>query len=306
MDQHPLILHHYDLSPFSEKIRVMLGYTGLDWLSVKTSEMPPRPGLAPLAGGYRRIPVAQSGSDVFCDTRTITAEIARRSGRAELALEGCGQPVRDFVRDVDLTIFLACVMSTIGPGFNRKAAGGLSLWKTLRLIWDRLLMAAGARTRGVSPKNARRHVRTHLERLEQMLEQDFLFGDRPNIGDFAAYHGLWFVRKLTCRHELEAFPRVTAWMDRIAAFGHGNPREIRPEEALEIARESEPETVDAGNDDPNVGKEVSICPDDYGRIPVTGELVSQTDSGWIVRRETPETGVVHVHFPRQGFVMSER
>ncbi|HBC20217.1 MAG TPA: glutathione S-transferase family protein, partial [Alcanivorax sp.] len=50
-----LILHHYALSPFSEKVRAMLGYAGLDWQSVTVREMPPRPMLAPLAGGYRKI-----------------------------------------------------------------------------------------------------------------------------------------------------------------------------------------------------------------------------------------------------------
>lgn len=42
-----LILHHYALSPFSEKVRAMLGYAGLDWQSVTVREMPPRPMLAP-------------------------------------------------------------------------------------------------------------------------------------------------------------------------------------------------------------------------------------------------------------------
>jgi glutathione S-transferase len=29
-----LILHHYSLSPFSEKIRLMLGYAGMPWQSL--------------------------------------------------------------------------------------------------------------------------------------------------------------------------------------------------------------------------------------------------------------------------------
>ena len=36
-----LILHHYTLSPFSEKARAMLGYAGLQWQSVTVAEMPP-------------------------------------------------------------------------------------------------------------------------------------------------------------------------------------------------------------------------------------------------------------------------
>ncbi|MFN2361014.1 MAG: glutathione S-transferase N-terminal domain-containing protein, partial [Marinobacter sp.] len=40
------ILYHYAMSPFSEKIRVMLGYAGLSWQSVTVKEMPPRPVLS--------------------------------------------------------------------------------------------------------------------------------------------------------------------------------------------------------------------------------------------------------------------
>ena len=50
-----LILHHYAMSPFSEKIRAMLGYAQVNWQSCITREMPPRPLLARLAGGYRKI-----------------------------------------------------------------------------------------------------------------------------------------------------------------------------------------------------------------------------------------------------------
>ncbi len=55
------ILHQYPTSPFSEKIRLMLGYAGIDWLSVQVREMPPRPLLEPLAavhvqGGGHRVP----------------------------------------------------------------------------------------------------------------------------------------------------------------------------------------------------------------------------------------------------------
>ena len=71
-----MILHHYPMSPFSEKIRLMFGYADMEWLSVISPESPPRPIVEPLVGGYRRIPVAQSGADIFCDSRLIADEIA--------------------------------------------------------------------------------------------------------------------------------------------------------------------------------------------------------------------------------------
>ena len=38
-----LVLHHYEGSLFSEKIRLMLGYYGLSWESVEVSPIMPRP-----------------------------------------------------------------------------------------------------------------------------------------------------------------------------------------------------------------------------------------------------------------------
>lgn len=36
-----LILHHYDLSPFGEKVRLALGYKGLAWHAVEVPIWPP-------------------------------------------------------------------------------------------------------------------------------------------------------------------------------------------------------------------------------------------------------------------------
>ena len=70
-----IILHHYDTSPFSEKVRLMLGVKDLAWRSVIQPVIMPKPDLIPLTGGYRRIPVMQQGADVYCDTQAILARL---------------------------------------------------------------------------------------------------------------------------------------------------------------------------------------------------------------------------------------
>ena len=47
-----LILHHYDTSPFSEKIRVIFGLKGLAWHSVIQPVIMPKPDLTPLAARW--------------------------------------------------------------------------------------------------------------------------------------------------------------------------------------------------------------------------------------------------------------
>ncbi len=59
-----IILHQYDLSPFSEKARVALGIKRLEWLACDQPVIMPKPALLPLTGGYRKIPVMQIGADI--------------------------------------------------------------------------------------------------------------------------------------------------------------------------------------------------------------------------------------------------
>ena len=61
-----LILHHYPTSPFSEKIRLIMGYKKLAWKSVIVPQIQPKPDVVALTGGYRKTPFLQVGSDIYC------------------------------------------------------------------------------------------------------------------------------------------------------------------------------------------------------------------------------------------------
>ncbi|BES72805.1 glutathione S-transferase family protein [Marinobacter nanhaiticus D15-8W] len=296
-----LILHQYAMSPFSEKIRAMLGYTGQSWRAVTVREMPPRPNLVPLADGYRKIPVAQIGADIFCDTRTISREIARMTGKPELALENNSQEVQDFVRQVDLEIFLACIVASGGGGLLIKLIRNTSLIDAYKFLKDRIEMAKKSRVKSMSPKQAKARVAEHVSDLERRLDQDFLFGDRPCIADFSTYHGLWFVCDVAEKDVLGNAPRVRAWMDRIRRFGHGTVEQISAEEALEIAHARLPRPLPSSRANDAIGQTVRIAPDDYGRIPVKGTLVADDGESWVVAHEHPRVGTVNIHVPQQGF-----
>ena len=72
-----IILHHYGLSPYSEKIRSILGYKKLAWHSVTAPVIMPKPDVVALTGGYRRAPAMQLGRDIYCDTRLICRVLDR-------------------------------------------------------------------------------------------------------------------------------------------------------------------------------------------------------------------------------------
>ncbi|OZB20628.1 MAG: glutathione S-transferase [Marinobacter sp. 34-60-7] len=296
-----VILYHYAMSPFSEKVRAMLGYAGLEWASVTVPEMPPRPVLEKLTGGYRKIPVAQMGADVFCDSRTIAAEIARLANKPELVLEDQPQAVRDFVSKVDLEIFLACVISASDGRLLKKLIQETSLFHALKFLADRIGMGRKAKVKAVGGKQAKQTVMAHIADLEQRLGDDFLFGASPCIADFSAYHGLWFVCDLAGKPWLRDYPKTRAWMARVQAFGHGRPHPMSAEAALAQATEAEPVAITEPGGHAWLGQTVSVAPSDYGRDPVTGTLVAASDRRFILSRQGLGSGPVHVHFPAEGF-----
>src|SRR6478736_2506968 len=102
---HRIILHHFDESPFSEKIRLIFGLKNVAWTSVLISRIMPRPDLMPITGGYRRTPVMQIGADIYCDTQCITRELERRFPGAD-AVSGRMQGSCLRHRDVDGQSFL--------------------------------------------------------------------------------------------------------------------------------------------------------------------------------------------------------
>ena len=141
------------------------------------------------------------------------------------------------------------------------------------------------------------------------IGNDWLLGSEPSFGDVTAYMNFWFVANMHPGGAklIAAHPHVQTWMQRVAALGHGERQEISAEEALRRGTEASPETAESSSAqlaNAGVGDRVQVMPDDYGRIPVTGELVGLSEQRLSVRREDEEAGEVVVHFPRTGFLLN--
>lgn len=301
-DAPEMILHHYGMSPFSEKIRLMFGFAGLPWKSLQSPEMPPRPNVDPLSGGYRRIPIAQMGADIFCDTRLIANEVAALGNLPELALPGCSQEARDYSAYLESHVFWATVLSipigtTLKQLFRTIGLGG-----TVKFLVDRAGVGRASRMKMPSGKQAVEQYSAHLSELEQRLQADFLFGGAPCHADFAAYHTMWFKLVVAELEMPDGFPGIEAWYERMGQFGHGQRQEIAPGDAFAAARDASPRALEPDLIlDSAIGSQVKISPSDYGLDSVSGILVGSSSERWVLARDTTQFGPVHVHFPREGF-----
>ncbi|MEO6698435.1 MAG: glutathione S-transferase family protein [Paraperlucidibaca sp.] len=298
-----LILHHYYLSPFSQKVRSMLGYAGLEWQSVRIESAPPRPALEQLAGGYRKVPVAQIGADIFCDTVIIAAEITRLSGKPDISLGRASEAEQAYARHTDVKIFFACLFAAGSWALAKTVWREMTMRAIVRFFADRVQIGRTSSVRSAPPSAAKAVVRKHLVATEARLQDhDFLFADVPHHADFSTYHSLWFMRDIGQSSLLADFPKTNAWMDRIGAFGEGERGEISADAALLAATSAEPRAIAAEHKtDARVGQRVRISPVDYAKDPTEGVLVGVSDERFIIARETPALGVVHVHLPQVGY-----
>ena len=302
-----IILHNYPQSPVAEKVRTGFGFKNLTWRSVGIPRIPPKPKLTPLTGGYRRTPVMQIGADVYCDSRCILREIERRFPEPTLFPEGHGGLGYSLSRWIDGALFdlgvklvLSAQVDTLDPDF---AADRGRLY--LGPDW-----AEGLRKANAELPHLAAQMRGQLGWIDTMLSQgtNFLTGDTPGYVDALAYHVVWFVRGRWAGGPalLSEFPALEAWENRVFDQGHGSVSELDPDEALAIARESDPTTQEQS--DPNdpqglkPGMTVSVGPDvDGGEQDVNGTVQAVSRETIAVNRTDDDLGAMCVHFPRVGY-----
>lgn len=295
-----LILHHYDMSPYAEKIRLALGHKGLAWGSVKTPMVLPKPDHFELTGGYRRVPVLQIGADVYCDSHLIVRVLDRIKPEPPLSPRGREVEEVAFSRWAETT-FMMVIQAFFGIGGifpeefveDRKKtmlAPGTDLSQAPKLLPTKLVQ-----------------IRANLERLDRQLAdgRDFVLGDAACAADLSAYHPMMML----AIHErtaalLPPFPRVGAWLERVRAIGHGSPSPLEAARAIEIARDARPAPFEGDPvlpDGMKVGTPVVVLHDEYGSGVVAGELAASDLHEIAVRRLTERAGEVVVHFPRDDF-----
>lgn len=298
-----MILHHYEISPFSEKIRLMFGYCDAQWQSAITPAMPPRDIVDPLAGGYRRIPVLQIGADIICDTKLISSELAARYNKPELSFETCGEEVAKYSHYVDTVIFMASIQAASPVKLLLTVFKLFSPIQGVRFIKDRSKFRRTSSVKKISREKASELLIQHFNNMESRLQSHpYLFGDSPTIADFSAYHNLWFSQRNNGAKPDTQRPNINRWLKAMKQFGHGQRSETNRTSVFAIAKETSAAPIPASmTQSEKIGKKIAIQPDDYAKISVSGTLVGEDDQRWIIARETQEFGTIHVHFPKLGF-----
>jgi len=306
-----LILHHYTTSPFSEKVRTILGAKKLPWKSVFIPPIMPKPDVEVLTGGYRKTPFLQIGADMYCDSALIADVLEHLQPEPTLYPQPEKGMSRILAQWAATSLFWAAMAWSLPPKGAAEVFAKAPPEAIKAFGEDRGKMSAGNMTR-LRPADATGAYKSYLRRLSDMLDdKPFLLGEVPCIADFSAYHPLWYTRRIEAvKGILDLTPAVLDWMDRMAAIGHGTSSKFSSDEAIAVAKAATPHTLltdSTFQDDHGIalGSAVTIRAESFGLEETAGTLVAATRTHYTLERSSERTGTVHVHFPRIGYVLKK-
>jgi len=298
-----LILHHYAGSPFSEKMRLILGFKRMSWRSVIVPAILPKPDVMALTGGYRRTPFMQIGADIYCDTTLMCRVIDTLNPEPPLYPASTAGMAEILAQWADTTLFWTAVPFTMQPAGITHVLAGAPPEALKAFGADRAAMSPNLRRATLADGAAQLH--TYLGRLEHLLDdgRPFLLGALPSIADFSAAQSVWFIRLAPpVATLLEAYPRLQAWYQKVSGFGRGEFTMMSSAEAIAVAAQGmTAATSFVAETGLAEGDEVTVTPTDYAHDPVIGRLVGLGPQEVVIARSDERAGTVHVHFPRIAF-----
>ncbi|KAM0426448.1 hypothetical protein ACHAPT_008139 [Fusarium lateritium] len=298
-----IYLHHFQTSPFAEKVRLILGLKSLQWKSVDAELVMPKPNLTALTGGYRKIPVMQIGADIYCDSRLIAEELEKRYPTPTIYPVGSRSLCLALSEWTDRSLHLAS--SGLAIGANKRDFPN-TLMEDRKKFFEGYMDIENIEAEVPHLKS---QLRAHAGLIEQQLSDGrrFWLGEEPSLADFHAYVEIWTVRAFvpSATEILGGFQKMSEWEDRVKEIGHGEMTTATVEEAHEVARVNTALPGQGVGVDNFLGLSgddlVTVVPDDYGKEPVVGRLVALSLREVAVEREDAMVGKVTVHFPRIGY-----
>ncbi len=301
-----LILHQYDISPFSQKAQKMMGLKELSWQSVEMPMIAPKPDVEAFTGGYRGTPVLQIGRDVFIDNWMIARALD------EFDASGPAINAQGGLREAALYAWGERLFT---PLLHAALAAYQSEWDADFLAdRKRVFPDVDFDTLDVSDPDRRSQVRAYLGTVEAQLglNQDFLGGAQADSCDIHVWGMVWMIHSAlpALMPIVETFPRLTDWYERVSALGTGDREDVKIDIAWQSLKDGParplPDTPDQEPLAPWVGEVVDIAAGSADRGSASGRLLA-VDHEQVVLGVEPISGeAAQVWFPRFGYHLKQR
>lgn len=192
-----LDLYQFELSHYSEKVRFILDYKGLNYRKIEVT-----PGIGQFElmrlSGQRQVPVLKDGDTVVADSTEIANYLERK-------YPGPALIPTDSLKKGQCLLMEAWADESIGLNSRKAFAGALNQYGNFRssilpsntpeLIKGLVrsvpgefldILGTGVGMGGDSVKEAQKILKQNLEALSLILSnQPYLLGDQPSLADFA-------------------------------------------------------------------------------------------------------------------------
>ena len=299
-----LILHQYDISPFSQKAQKMMGLKGLAWQSVEMPLIAPKPDVEALTGGYRGTPILQRGADIYVDNWMIARALDHYdSSLPRLNRQGALQAAGGYAwSERFFTPLLQTAFATYKDQWD----------DDFRADRQQVFPNVDFNTLAIVDPERLSQVRAFVSAIAAQLTSgsDFLNGDHPDVWDVHVWGMCWMIHSALpdLIPVLTAFPAVANWYQQMSDLGVGE----RSDATIELARSQLKEGQKAPLPDTPVdeplrnwlGQQVVVGTGSADRGASTGRLLA-VDGEQVVIASEPREGVsAQVWFPRFGYALS--
>jgi glutathione S-transferase len=281
----------------------------------------PRPDLASIDVGYRKIPLMAIGKDIYCDSRLIISKLESFYPGSSLAPPS----------PADAGIHKLFENWTIDGGIFANSVKLMPYWVENGLLNNKLFLddrqklMGGRRMTAEAMQAGRPDGLQNMQQAFELLETKFLADGRywvlgtkePTLADIdAVWPFEWLIVDRGMRGSLpdehfgnKTYPRVHAWLRRFMAEVERKKQSTKTPASLDgpsmrkrvLHAESTSEHVAFDHEDPLKllpGEEVEVFPSDYGQMgKSTGVLVGLTATEVVLRNKIG----IHLHFPRWNF-----
>ncbi|EFZ01742.1 glutathione S-transferase [Metarhizium robertsii] len=317
-----IILYHYSYSPYARRVAWYLTLRGIPYAQCVQPPTMPRPDVARLGIGYRRIPILSIGRDVYLDTRLQFIKLENMD--ISLPRLGTSQPDQRAIERL-----LSTLMTDAGV-FGWAAS---LLPSDLPLLKNPTFQKDRAEFFGTQPRPDPKHVALReVASVFNLLETTLLADGRdwilktpgPGLADIEAVWPLHWLAGLPGalpkdRFGPRVYPKVYAWIQRFeealqqARKKAGKPRTVSGEEAEKLILASEYHESEGPVDEGDFevaklglrkGDEITVGPTDFGATRKdVGRLVSLAGDEVVYETKPEGEGKqeVRVHAPRHGF-----
>ena len=300
-----LILHQYDISPFSQKAQKMMGLKGLSWQSIEMPLIAPKPDVEALTGGYRGTPILQRGADIFVDNWMIARALDHYDPSLPcLNNQGVLQAAGSYAwSERFFTPLLQTAFATYKDQWD----------DDFRADRQQVFPDVDFNTLAVVDPERRSQVRAFVSAIAAQLISGnaFLNGEHPDGWDVHVWGMCWMIHSALpdLVPVVNAFPAVANWYQQMCDLGVGERADATIELAWSQLKEGQKAPLpDTPGDEPLrdwLGQQVVVGTGSADRGAAKGKLLAVNGEEVVIASEPREGVSAQVWFPRFGYALSQ-